>query len=146
MREISVSFFYFRKQAVRDRAAEIPNTERVERLFNELAEAPSIIERLPQDRREELITKLRGIQTTPATEASQAAARYLSTAGSSRGRPETAGSGRPADEKGCTLKSKDQAQIERETKRNGGGSAMEVDQGDQESERFTASNIFSLVP
>ena len=73
-------FFDLREQAVRDRAAEIPDTERVERLCNELAEAPSIVERLLQDRREELITKFRGIQTTPATEASQAEARYLSTA------------------------------------------------------------------
>ena len=32
-------FLDLREQAVRDRAAEIPNTERVERLFNELAEA-----------------------------------------------------------------------------------------------------------
>ena len=34
-----------REQAVRDKVAEVPNNERVERLFNELAEAPGIIER-----------------------------------------------------------------------------------------------------
>ena len=36
-----------REQAVRDKVAEVPNNDRVERLFNELAEAPGIIERLP---------------------------------------------------------------------------------------------------
>ena len=54
--------------------AEVPNIERVERLYNELAEAPSIIERLPQHRREELLNKLRGVQLLPSSEASQAEA------------------------------------------------------------------------
>ena len=40
-------FIELREQAVRDKAAEVPSNERVERLFNQLAEAPGIIERFP---------------------------------------------------------------------------------------------------
>ena len=114
----------------------------MERLFNELAEAPGIIERLPQERREELINKLRRVQLIPASEASQADAFHLSASGSSSGRPETIGIGRPIEVRNCTFYSKDQSQKERETKRNGGGSAMEVDQGDQEGGRSSASTNF----
>ena len=135
-------FIELREQAVRDKAAEVTNIERVERFFNELAEAPSIIERLPQDRREELINKLRRVQLLLASEASQAEAHHFSASGSSRGRPETAGIGRSAEVRNCTLLSKDQAQRERDIKRNGSGSAMEVDQGDQEGERPSASKNF----
>ena len=99
-----------REQAVRGRAADIPYTERVDRFLNELAEAPRIIERVPQGRREELITNFRGIQTAAAIEASQVAVRYLDSAGSQK-------SGRSADEKGCTLKSREQAHRERETRK-----------------------------
>ena len=35
-----VIFIELREQAVRDKAAEVPNIERVERFYNELAEAP----------------------------------------------------------------------------------------------------------
>ena len=41
-------FMDLKEQAVRDRAAEVPSNERVERRFQELAEAPSIIEGLPK--------------------------------------------------------------------------------------------------
>ena len=103
-----------REQAVRDKAAEVPNIERVERLYNELAEAPSIIERLPQHKREELLNKLRRVQMLPSSEASQAEAHQPSTAESSRGRLETAGMDRSAEVRSCTLLSKDQAQRERD--------------------------------
>ena len=39
-------FIEIREQAVRDKAAEVLNIKRVGRLYNELAEAPSIIERV----------------------------------------------------------------------------------------------------
>ena len=64
------AFIEFKEQAVRDRAAEVPNHDRVERLINELSEASGIIERLPQERREELINKFREVQIMPASEAS----------------------------------------------------------------------------
>ena len=99
-----------REQAVRDKAAEVPNNEMVERLFNELAEAPGIIERVLQERREELINKLRRVHLILASEASQADAAHLSASGSSSGRPETIGIGRPIEVRSCTLYSKDQAQ------------------------------------
>ena len=70
------SFLEFREQAVRDKASEVPNNDRVERLINELTEAPGIIERLPQERREELINRLREVQMIPASEASQAEAAH----------------------------------------------------------------------
>ena len=42
-------FIELREQAVRDKVSDIPNNERVEGFFNELAESPGIIERLPQE-------------------------------------------------------------------------------------------------
>ena len=101
-----------------------------------------MIERLPQERREELINTLRRVQLLPASEASQADVYHLSAFGSSSGRPETIGIGRPIEVRNCTLYSKDQVQKEREAKRNGGGSAMEVDQGDQEGGMSSASKLF----
>ena len=80
-------FITLREQVVRDKAAEVPNNDRVERLFNELAEAPGIIERFLQERREELINKLRGVQLILASGASQADATYQSALGLSNGRP-----------------------------------------------------------
>ena len=77
-----------------------------------------------------------------SSEASHAEAYQFSTAESSRGRLETAGMGRSATVRSCTLLSKDQAQRERDTKRIGHGSAMEVDQEDQDGEKQTASNNF----
>ena len=98
-----MNFITLREQAVRDKAAEIPNNDRVERLFNELTEAPGIIERLPQERREELTNKLRGVQLIPASEASQADAAHLSAPGSSSGRPDTIGIGRPIEARNFLL-------------------------------------------
>ena len=107
MRDKILIFIELREQALRDKAAEVPNIERVERLYNELAEAPSIIERFPQHRREELLNKLRRVQLLPSSEGSQVEARQFSTAESSRGRPETAGIGRSPEVRSCTLFSKD---------------------------------------
>ena len=81
----------------------------------------------------------------PASEASLAEVHHFSTSGSSRGRPETAGIGRSSEVRSCTLVSKDQAQRERDTKRNGHGSAMEVDQEDQEGERPSASKNLMIL-
>ena len=61
-------------QAARDKAAEVPNQERIERLLNEINEAPRIIERLTQARREDLLNRLRGVQLLPSSVASQEAA------------------------------------------------------------------------
>ena len=63
--------------------------------------------------REELINKLRRVQLIFASEASQADAFHLSASGSSSGRLETIGIGRPIEVRNCTLLSKDQAQKER---------------------------------
>ena len=92
--------------------------------------------------RSELINKVRRVQLLPAPEASQADAFHLSASGSSSGRPETIGIGRPIEVNNCTFLSKDQAQKERDIERNGGGSAMEVYQGDQEGGRPSASSSF----
>ena len=73
------------------------------------------------------------------SEASHVAVRYVASAGSQK-------SGTAADEKGCALKPKEQAQRERETRKNGSSSAMEVDQGDQESEMPTAPKHFLGTP
>ena len=59
-------FIGLREQAVRDREEEVPNPERVERFLSKLAQALSIIDKLPQHRREELLTKLRSVQLIPA--------------------------------------------------------------------------------
>ena len=94
-----------REQAVRDKAAEVPNSDRVERLFNELAEAPGIIERLPPERREELINKFRRVQLLPASEASQADAAHLNAPGSSSGRPDTTAHSRPTEARNFLISS-----------------------------------------
>ena len=65
-------FQELRDQAVRDRDAEVPDPERVERLYKELSEAAGIIDKLPQAKREDLIIRLREVQLLPASEASQA--------------------------------------------------------------------------
>ena len=44
------TFLELQEQAARDKAAEVPNQERIDRLLNEINEAPRIIERLPQTR------------------------------------------------------------------------------------------------
>ena len=133
-------FIEFREQAVRDKVAEVQILK--EWKDHTTNEAQSIIERLPQHRSEEVLNELRRVQMLPASEASLAEVHHLSTSGSSRGRPETAGIGRSSEVRSCTLFSKDQAQRERDTKRNGHGSAMEVDQEDQEGERRSASKSF----
>ena len=55
------SFLELRGQAVRDKASEVLTNDRVERLFNDLVQAPGIIERIFQERREELINKFREV-------------------------------------------------------------------------------------
>ena len=64
------TFLELQDQVARDKAADVPNQERIERLLNEIKEAPRIIERLPQARREDLLMRLGGVQLLPSSMAS----------------------------------------------------------------------------
>ena len=45
------TFIELQEQAARDKPAEVPNQKRIDRLWNDINEAPRIIDRLPQARR-----------------------------------------------------------------------------------------------
>ena len=65
------TFIELEAQAARDKAAEEPNQERIARLLNEIDEAPMIIDRLPQAKKESVFSRLRAVQLLPASLASQ---------------------------------------------------------------------------
>ena len=56
---------------MRHKAFEGPNQERIERLICEIEAAPTLLERLPQANRECVLSRLRAVQSIPASFASQ---------------------------------------------------------------------------
>ena len=84
--EATSFFFELQDQAARDKAAEVPNQERIERLLNEINEALRIVESLPQARREDFLNMLGGVQLRPSSMASQEAVALA--AGPPRGQPD----------------------------------------------------------
>ena len=64
-------FIETKAQAARDKEVEEPNQERIERLICEIEAAPTLLERLPQANRECVLSRLRAVQSIPASFASQ---------------------------------------------------------------------------
>ena len=65
------SFIELESQANRDKGYEASNQERIHRLVAKNEAALEILERLPQDKRQGLLTKIRAVQIIPASIANQ---------------------------------------------------------------------------
>ena len=140
------AFLEFQQQAARDKSAEVPSQERIDRLLNEINEAPRIIERLPQARKEDFLNRLRGIQLLPSSIAIQETAALAAGPSTWGARLDAIDIGRTGQEPkhfhGIRQESFTKEVCPQQTH---GSNAMEVDQGDAGGSRASGYQHFKQM-